>query len=218
MIVDVRRYTLKPGQLGPYLARYGAAGYPAQARHLGEALGWFVVDVGPQNQVLHLWSYADAADMEARRAAMAADADWVDVRKDFKGLFAAQETEVMTVIPGLPYTRSDKAPGLVDIRIYTLHHGELPGFLDVLATRSAPVQARHWTDNIAYLVSRTGRQNRIMHLWGHADHAERLARRQALLADPDWQDCMKTFLPMMADMQTFTAVPAPFWTRPGEGG
>lgn len=218
MIVDVRRYTLKPGQLGPYLARYGAAGYAAQTRHLGEALGWFVADVGPQNHVLHLWGYTDAADMEARRGALAADADWIDVRNDFKGLFAAQETEVMTAIPGLPYTRSAKAPGLVDIRIYTLHHGELAAFLDVLATRSAPVQARHWTDNIAYLVSRTGRQNRIMHLWGYADHAERLTRRQALLADPDWQDCMKTFLPMMADMQTFTAVPAPFWTRPGGEG
>ena len=218
MIVDVRRYTLKPGHLGPYLARYGAAGYPAQTRHLGEALGWFVSDVGPQNHVLHLWGYRDAADMEARRATMAVDPDWDAVRKDFTGLFAAQETQVMTAIPGLPYTRSTAAPGLVDIRIYTLHHGTLGGFLDFLATRSAPVQARHWSDNIAYLASRTGHQNRIMHIWGHADHAERLARRQALLADPDWQDCMKTFLPMMADMQTFTAVPAPFWTRPRAEG
>ena len=72
MIVDVRRYTLKPGHLAPYLSRYGAAGYPVQAQHLGPALGWFIADVGPQNHVLHIWGYDDSADMEARRAAMAA--------------------------------------------------------------------------------------------------------------------------------------------------
>lgn len=217
MIVDVRRYTLKPGQLATYLSRYGTDGYQAQSRHLGGALGWFVADVGPQNHVLHLWAYENATDMEARRGAMATDPEWVAVRSDFKGLFAEQDTEVMKVIPGLPYTRSAMVPGLVDVRLYTLHHGEMPAFLDLLATRSARVQTRHWPDNIAYLVSQTGKQNRILHLWGHADHAERLARRQALLADPDWQDCMKTFLPMMADMQTFTAIPAPFWTRKTEG-
>lgn len=217
MIVDVRNYSLKPGQLASYLARYGADGYHAQIRHLGGALGWFVADVGPQNHVLHLWGYDDASEMETRRTVMAHDPDWIAVRRDFKGIFAGQETEVMKVIPNLPYTRADTVPGLVDVRIYTLHHGELPAFLDLLATRSALVQARHWPDNIAYLVSQTGRQNRIMHLWGHTDHAERLARRQSLLADPDWQDCMKIFLPMIADMLTFTATPAPFWSRKPEG-
>lgn len=214
MIVDVRRYTLKPGHLAPYLSRYGAAGYAAQERHMGTALGWFIADVGPQNHVLHLWGYDDTKDMETRRAAMAQDPEWISVRQDFKGLFSSQETEVMRQIPDLPYTRSATAPGLVDVRCYTLHHGDMSAFLDILRTRSALVQARHWTDNITYLISQTGRQNRILHIWGHADHAERLARRQALLADPDWHDCMKAFLPMMADMQTFTATPAPFWTRP----
>ena len=218
MIVDVRRYTLKPGQLGSYLARYGSEGYAAQSRHLGQAVGWFVSDVGPQNHVVHLWEFDDVADMEARRTAMATDIAWIEVRKKFKGAFASQQTEIMKIVPGLPFLRAAVKPGLADIRIYTLHHGAMVDFLRVLRTGSALVQARHWTDNIAYLVSHTGQQNRIMHIWGHADHAERLARRQALLADPDWQDCMQSFLPMMVDMQTFTAVPAPFWTRPNRGG
>ena len=124
----------------------------------------------------------------------------------------------MAQIEDLPYKHGSEPPGLLDVRIYTLHHGEMLAFLDLLRTRSAAIQARHWPDNIVYLVSQTGQQNRILHAWGHADHAERLARRQALLADPEWQDCMTTFLPMMAEMQTFTATPAPFWSRPvGEG-
>ncbi len=218
MIVDLRRYTLKPGRLAFYLERYGAAGYAAQTRHLGEALGWFVVDVGPQNQVLHLWAYDSLAEMEVRRAAMAADPDWIAVRDEFKGLFETQETRQMTAVEGLAYRQDGATPGLVDIRLYTLHHGELPKFLDFLRNEAAAIQARHWRDNLCYLVSNTGAQNQIAHIWGHADHAQRLERRQALLSDPDWRNCMKTILPMMARMETMTATPAPFWTRPTQGG
>jgi len=214
VIVDVRRYTLKPGRLAAYLERYGAAGYVVQARHLGPALGWFVADVGPQNHVVHLWGYESLGEMERRRAAMAEDPEWTAVRDDFAGLFAAQETRLMTAVSGLPYARSGETPGLVDIRLYTLHHGRLAELVRFLREEAAAVQARHWPDNVAYLSSLTGTQNQVMHVWGHADHAERLARRKALLADPDWQRCMGTLVPMMAHMETLTATPAPFWSRP----
>ena len=217
MIVDVRRYTLRPGQLAPYLARYGETGYAAQARHLGPAQGWFVADVGMQNQVLHLWGYGDAEAMERKRAAMAADPGWATTRQGIKGMFATQDTSVMRTVEGLPYTRGTDPPGLVDIRRYTLHHGMLPAFLEFLRTDAAAIQARYWPDNLVYLVSQTGQQNQVLHIWGHADHEERLARRAALLADPDWQVCLKTILPMMAQMETVTATPASFWTRPGAG-
>lgn len=216
MIVDVRRYTLKPGQLGSYLYNYGKDGYPVQKKHLGDALGWFINDVGPQNQVFHLWHFKDLADMEKRREKMASDPTWIEVRDRFKGIFEAQNTEIMKVIPNLPYTSSGSVPGLVDIRIYTLNHGELPNFIDFLSTRSSAIQARYWTDNIVYLMSHIGLQQTIMHIWGHADHSERLKRRGELLADPDWQDCMKIFLPMVSTMHTFTATPASFWSRPPE--
>lgn len=217
MIVDVRRYTLRPGQLAPYLALYGEGGYAAQARHLGPALGWFVSDVGPQNQVIHLWGYKDMADLDLRRRAMASDPEWAGIRDGMKGLFEDQETRLMSAVEGLPYIRSPAAPGLVDIRIYTLHHGVMPDFLAFLRTHAAPIQARHWPDNLAYLVSQTGPQNQVMHVWGHADHSERLARRARLLADPEWQDCLKSILPRVKRMETLTATPAPFWSRPGEG-
>ena len=214
MIVDVRRYTLKPGQLAPYLKTYGESGYAAQTQNLGSALGWFVADVGPQNHVVHLWGYDSLAELERRRDALAVDRNWADVRDGFKGLFASQETRIMAQVPGLSYRRAEEKPGLVDIRLYTLHHGRLPAFETFLREEASAIQARHWPDNIAYLKSYAGQQNQIMHIWGHADHAQRLQRRQALLDDPDWQRCLKTILPMMAHMETLTAMPAPFWVRP----
>ena len=120
----------------------------------------------------------------------------------------------MTMVPDLPYTRAAETPGLVDIRIYTVHHGMMTDLLSFLREEAAEIQARHWPDNVAYLAGQSGRLNRVVHLWGHADHAERLARRKALLADPDWQRCLKTILPKLARMETLTGTPAPFWQRP----
>ena len=214
MIVELRRYTLKPGQLAPYLGAYGDRGYAIQRQHLGPALGWFVVDVGPQNQVVHLWTYESLAAMERQRPTMAADPDWLAIKRGMTGMFAAQETSLMAMVPDLNYASGVEVPRLVDIRTYTVRHGKLPALTRFLRDEASAIQARHWPDNIAYLASSVGALNRIVHIWGHDDHAERLARRQALLADPDWQRCLKTILPMLAGMTTMTAVPAPFWNRP----
>ena len=76
MLVDLRRYTIVPGQLKNYLAVYEAHGLPVQRRHVGEPLGYFISEVGTLNQVVHLWGYADAADRARRRTAMEQDPDW----------------------------------------------------------------------------------------------------------------------------------------------
>ncbi len=77
MIVDHRTYTLRPGTIKDYLALYEEKGFPVQTRHLGEPLGWYVsMDIGPLNQIVHLWAYEDLADRARRRAALQADPEW----------------------------------------------------------------------------------------------------------------------------------------------
>lgn len=213
MIVDLRQYTLRPGQLGPYLDRYGRDGYGLQTRHLGPALGWFVVDVGTQNQVIQLWRYRDAADLERRRAARASDPDWTAFRDGLKGLFARQETRHLLPVPGLALTSAQERPALVDIRTYILSHGELGRFLGLYRDHGAAVHRQYWPDSLGYFQSAVGLQNQVVHLWGHVDHAERLDRRRRLLDDPDWQAYLREVLPLFAEMANTTAVPAPFWRR-----
>lgn len=81
MLVDIRRYTLVPGQLKAYLAVYEAHGLPVQRRHIGEPLGYFISEVGELNQVVHLWGYEDACDRQRRRAEMEADPAWAEYKK-----------------------------------------------------------------------------------------------------------------------------------------
>ena len=78
MIVDVRTYNIVRRKMGEYLKLFETRALPVMRRHIGDPLGYFVVEHGPLHQVVHLWGYTDLADLERRRAARDADPDWAD--------------------------------------------------------------------------------------------------------------------------------------------
>ncbi|MDP6705324.1 MAG: NIPSNAP family protein [Alphaproteobacteria bacterium] len=102
MIVDHRTYTLKPNRVPRYLEIFEAEGLPIQRRHLGNLIGFFVTTIGPVNQVVHLWGYADLGDMEARRAARDADPGWGEYRKKVQDMVLYQENKIVKPAPFSP--------------------------------------------------------------------------------------------------------------------
>src|ERR1019366_1864756 len=74
MIFDLRIYTFKPGLQNAWLAMYEKLAYPIQLRYLGKPVVFTTTEVGPLNQVVHLWAYADQAERE--RNAMQQDPQW----------------------------------------------------------------------------------------------------------------------------------------------
>ena len=96
MIVDHRTYTLKPGTLKSYLELYEREGLPAQSRHLGKPIGWYTsMDIGPLNQIVHLWAYEDLADRAKRRAAMQADPEWQAFLAKIQPLIHTQQNRIL---------------------------------------------------------------------------------------------------------------------------
>ena len=73
MIVDLRIYTCLPNRVAEFVALYEEKGWPIQQKHLGNCVGWYTTIEGALNTIVHMWGYADQADRERRRAAMAAD-------------------------------------------------------------------------------------------------------------------------------------------------
>ncbi len=97
MIVDLRIYTVRPGQLENFVALYREYAWPLQKKYLGRCLGWYTSVDGPLNQVVHLWAYDSYADREQRRAKMASDPAWRDYlkRSSEAGYLMAQETRFL---------------------------------------------------------------------------------------------------------------------------
>ena len=95
----MRSYTTVPGKSGEYLANYEARGKAIQMKYLGKMVGYYVTEVGPLNQIIHMWAYEDFADRAARRAAMQADPAWQAFLPDARAMLASQESRFLNPAP-----------------------------------------------------------------------------------------------------------------------
>ena len=107
MLLDVRTYTCRPGTLKKQLELYAKMGKEPQTRHLGQPLAYLTTETGDPNQYLHIWVYENAADREAKRAGMAADAEWLAYLQESAklGALSAQENKLMVPVDFFPNPR-----------------------------------------------------------------------------------------------------------------
>ena len=90
-LVDLRIYTIKLRRLQEFVDIFDRLAIPVQIRYLGPPLGFYISDIGPQNQVVHLWGYKSLADYDARRVARDADREWPAYLNASADLIAGQE-------------------------------------------------------------------------------------------------------------------------------
>jgi hypothetical protein len=76
VIVEHRTYTIKALHTGAFLKLYEQTALPLQLKYLGHLIGFYVSEIGPLNEVVHLWGFASLAERERRRALMEADPGW----------------------------------------------------------------------------------------------------------------------------------------------
>jgi NIPSNAP len=99
MIVEERIYTLHHGKVAEYLKLYEEEGRAIQLKILGCNVGYYTVDTGPQNTVIHLWAYVDAAEREKRRGVLATDPHWQAYLPKIRPLMLVQETRILKPAP-----------------------------------------------------------------------------------------------------------------------
>lgn len=96
MIVEQRTYKVHPGTAKDYLRTYELeGGLELQREYLGRMVGYFMTEIGPLNEIVHLWAYDDLADREARRAALSADPRWQAYAPKIYRFIASQETKIL---------------------------------------------------------------------------------------------------------------------------
>jgi len=217
MIVDIRTYTLRPGAMGPYIKAYGNNGWPIQLRFLPKCLGYYQVETGVQNRVVHLWQYKDIAERAAARAAMEEDAAWLGYRTASAQFFMSQENKIMKDTPFWPKMKTvEKIPiGIVDKRTYFLQPGQFGDWAKIYEQEAMEMQIRHLGRCIGFYVSDIGAQHQIVHLWAYKDIGDRAERRAKMQADPNWNSYVTRIAPMFTHQENEILRPAPFWQPPG---
>ena len=97
MIVEMRTYTLKPGNIPTFEERFASA-LNIREKFSKLAAFWHT-EVGPLNQVIHVWPYDSLDQREKCRAAMQADPDWKKYLEKSRPLMESQENRIMKAAP-----------------------------------------------------------------------------------------------------------------------
>ena len=102
MIVELRTYTTQAGKVPAFTKAYQELGENVQVPILGGLIGAFTTEIGPLNQVIHLWGYEDLADRTKRRAELAANSDWPKYLKEAVPLLDHMENKILVPLPWSP--------------------------------------------------------------------------------------------------------------------
>jgi len=91
---EIRTYRLRNGGIPEYLAAVGNA-IDIQKRHLGALVGYFYSEIGPVNEIVHIWAFSTLDDRQARRARLAQDPEWQAFLPKIRDLIVTAENKIM---------------------------------------------------------------------------------------------------------------------------
>jgi hypothetical protein len=76
MIYELRTYTVKPGTLGDMIKAASTVSRDIRKDDYGKLEGYWSTEIGPLNQVLHMWSYNSFDERARMRAELAKNPRW----------------------------------------------------------------------------------------------------------------------------------------------
>jgi hypothetical protein len=181
MIYEIRTYTVKPGKVREYEARFEEA-YPTRAKY-SPLYGYWHTEIGPLNQLVHIWGYENLQQRADIRAEAAKDPSgkWPPSNSD---LLVSQENDILIPIKGMTeWTGPQQWGDLYELRMYTYPAGQLGKVAEAFA---AALPARTATYPVAGIwTSDLGNLNRLYQLfpyknWAHRDEVRADLRQRSV--------------------------------------
>ena len=170
MIYEIRTYTLKPGSVAEVEKRFGDA-YDYRKKYSPLAAFWHT-EIGPLNQIIHMWPYADQAERARVRAEAGKDANWPPKIQEF---IVHMESEVLVPFPFLPEVQPGKMGPVFEMRYYNIKAGTLPALIKRWEP-AIPARVKLSPLVVAGNVD-FGQANGFIHIWAYKSMDERIAVR-----------------------------------------
>ena len=170
MIYEIRTYDIKPGSLAEVEKRFGEA-YEHRRKHSQMAAFWHT-EIGPLNQIIHVWPYKDMEERSRIRAAAVKDGNWPP---DIKEFILTQRSDIFIPAPFSPAIPTGKLGPYFEMRTYTYAPGALP---NVMENWEKALPARAKISPLCFVgYSELGDLNRWLHIWAYPGLDRRNAAR-----------------------------------------
>ena len=179
MIIEVRTYQLKPASVAEVEKRFGE-GLPAREK-LSKLAAFWHTEVGPLNEITHVWTYESFEQRSAIRAEAIKSGVWPPKISEF---IVSMQSEIFIPAPFSPPLERREVGPLFEIRSYTLAPGALPGMMERWATK---INERvKLSPLVGAWYSEFGGLNKWVHIWAYKDANERHRIRSEAVARGVW--------------------------------
>jgi hypothetical protein len=179
MIVEFRTYTLNPGTTPEFEKRFAEA-LPNRTKVSPLAAFWHT-EIGPLNQVIHVWPYEDMAARTRLREEATKQQGWPPNTREF---VVSQKSQIFIPAPFSPKLEPRELGGVYEIRMYTLKPGAIPSQIDRWSTA---IDARTKLSPLAFAGhSELGDLNIWCHIWAYKDANHRAEIREKARKEGIW--------------------------------
>ena len=189
MIYEVRTYTLQPGSVAQFEENFAKA-LPAREKYSKLGAFWHT-DIGPLNQVIHVWPYESVDERNAIRAEASQDPDWPP--KNPPEMYVSLSSDIYIPAPFMrPMGGGQELGNIYEMRIYTYKNGSMP---EVVKRWGAAIPHREeYSPCAAAMYSDLGSLNKWMHVWPYKDMEDRNKVRAEASQNEHWPPPTREFL------------------------
>ncbi|MBY0266771.1 MAG: NIPSNAP family protein [Burkholderiales bacterium] len=179
MLYEIRTYDIKPKSLGEVEKRFGEA--YEQRKKLSPLAAFFHTEIGPLNQIIHIWPYKDMAERERIRGEAVASGNWPPKIGEF---VLNMRTEIYIPFSFSPQITPGKLGPYFEMRTYTFAPGELPKIQKVWE-KALPTRTKI-SPLVAVMYAEVGAVNRFTHIWAYPTLDARNETREKAAATGVW--------------------------------
>lgn len=207
MIYELRTYTVQPGTLGDMVKAASVVSRDIRGDNYGKLEGYWFTEIGPLNQVMHMWSYASFDERARLRGELGKNPRWTgEYIPLIRPLLLRQDIRLLNAV------RAPVAPAssgnLYELRNYRAR--PLGGAKRWLDAFTAVLPAREKYSKMVGLWQTEAEQpNEVCHIWAYPSLDARAEARGSAMKDPAWQEFLKVGSPLLEEMHSTIMLPAP---------
>jgi hypothetical protein len=207
MIYELRTYTVKPGTLGDMVKAASTVSREIRGDNYGKLEGYWSTEIGPLNQVMHLWSFSDLNERARLRAELAQNPRW---RSEYTPLIypllMRQDVRLLNAIraPVAPAS----AGNIYELRNYRAKTGGAVRQWIEAFTAALPAREKY-SRIVGLWQTEAGQPNEVCHIWAYPSLNARAEARANAVKDPAWQEFLGKGSQLLEEMHSTIMLPAP---------
>jgi len=207
MIYELRTYTVRPGGVGDMVKFASTLSRDIRADNFGKLEGYWITEIGPLNQVMHMWSYADLNERTRLRGELAKNSRWTgEYIPAIRPLLMRQEVRLLNAIiaPIAPAASGN----VYEFRNYRAKPlGAAKQWLD-LVKDVLPAREKY-SKVVGLWQTETGQPNEVCHIWAYPSLNARAEARANAMKDPAWLEFLSKGTLLLEEMHSTIMLPAP---------